>query len=533
MESETNVSEFVNSCFGDDIKSLDKAHELLKYAKEEHSSLAFQVSSANQETPSKIQKVLQDASIAKEHVEVLAQQHLQVKEDVVSHLEKCLPLMDTLTSMLKKVKDLEKCMQYMKWLALVNNLSSEIQGALLVNTTPFQFHSAKVQQSITAGAMPSAVNHFVTLVEISKILQNSKCYNLTQFIHSTIFFWFNILKEKLSSEFEDVLTAMGLPIVSKVTSLPPSTAAKEDLQSKLDTLCTQLLKLQLPEELEIELINSESPAGHKTIILPIQLLLKPLKKRFRFHFYGKKQTNNPEKPEFYFTQVLSWIRDHGDFLDTQIQPILNREQIAHISAKIEFCRGLIQAVVAKAEHDIPELIYDDHLLSHFIDELLSFEAELRFNHGYPAWQPNCIHVLTQNDCFQRWLAIERNFALEKIDNLLSDNGAWSCQYRDISDVDDLKVPQCAESFVTLLSVITDRYKTIPYPSNQLQFLGLQLDLLDDFRVRLLQVAKQEARNPLSTVYCAIINSVNYVIRVLEEWSDQLVTLKSTDYESIM
>lgn len=38
--------------------------------------------------------------------------------------------------------------------------------------------------------------------------------------------------------------------------------------------------------------------------------------------------------------------------------------------------------------------------------------------------------------------------------MLSAEGAWSSQYKDISDVDELKAPDCAETFMTLLLVIT-------------------------------------------------------------------------------
>lgn len=45
-------------------------------------------------------------------------------------------------------------------------------------------------------------------------------------------------------------------------------------------------------------------------------------------------------------------------------------------------------------------------------------------------------------------------ALEKVDAMLSAEGAWSSQYKDISDMDELKAPDCAETFMTLLLVIT-------------------------------------------------------------------------------
>ena len=45
-------------------------------------------------------------------------------------------------------------------------------------------------------------------------------------------------------------------------------------------------------------------------------------------------------------------------------------------------------------------------------------------------------------------------ALEKIDMMLSSPTAWLSQYKDIVDVDELKVPECGESFMTLLTTIT-------------------------------------------------------------------------------
>lgn len=43
-----------------------------------------------------------------------------------------------------------------------------------------------------------------------------------------------------------------------------------------------------------------------------------------------------------------------------------------------------------------------------------------------------------------------------MDAMLSAEGAWSSQYKDISDMDELKAPDCAETFMTLLQVITGK-----------------------------------------------------------------------------
>lgn len=51
-------------------------------------------------------------------------------------------------------------------------------------------------------------------------------------------------------------------------------------------------------------------------------------------------------------------------------------------------------------------------------------------------------------------------AVEKVDAMLSAEGAWSSQYKDITDMDELKAPDCAETFMTLLLVITGINKKI-------------------------------------------------------------------------
>ena len=69
--------------------------------------------------------------------------------------------------------------------------------------------------------------------------------------------------------------------------------------------------------------------------------------------------------------------------------------------------------------------------------------------------------------------------------------------------------------------ISDRYKSLPEPALQLEFLDLQLELLEDFRVRLNQV-KNNTHNILSGQYCAILNTAHFVADVLREWSELVV-----------
>ena len=74
---------------------------------------------------------------------------------------------------------------------------------------------------------------------------------------------------------------------------------------------------------------------------------------------------------------------------------------------MEFIRGLVVLAMDKLLNDIPNMLYDEHIFSHMIDEVLSFDKELKNSYGYPDNQPGCLHVLTQDNCFDKWLRVEK------------------------------------------------------------------------------------------------------------------------------
>lgn len=55
-----------------------------------------------------------------------------------------------------------------------------------------------------------------------------------------------------------------------------------------------------------------------------------------------------------------------------------------------------------------------------------------------------------------------------------------------------------------------------------QFLELQLELIDDWRVRLLQLLHEDYADPLESLMPRILNSLNYVQTVLSEWGVTVV-----------
>uniref|UniRef100_A0A8C1BXW0 RAD50-interacting protein 1 n=1 Tax=Cyprinus carpio carpio TaxID=630221 RepID=A0A8C1BXW0_CYPCA len=326
---------------------------------------------------------------------------------------------------------------------------------------------------------------------------------------------------------EEVLTQFHWPFISPPTQTLSPPANAQELNSQLELLVSQLLSLQTSDDLISEKKEIPSRPGQSQtppLSLPIQIMLLPLSKRFRYHFTGNRQTNNLSKPEWYLTQVLIWMGNSSNFMDEKIQPVLDRAG-AKVNARVELCRGLLTLAQEKLAQDAPRLLYDDALFCHLVDEVLQFEKELRGTHSYPRTYPGVLHILLEETVFQKWLSVERKMAVEKVDAMLSAEGAWSSQYKDITDMDELKAPDCAETFMTLLLVITERYRSLPCPRAQLSFLALQKELVDDFRIRLTQVMKEESRQPLSPRYCAILNAANYISTVLSDWGDNVFFLQ--------
>lgn len=113
------------------------------------------------------------------------------------------------------------------------------------------------------------------------------------------------------------------------------------------------------------------------------------------------------QPEWYLTTVLKWIEDHSNFLSRKIQPLLDEAGLQYLDAVVEFSRGLMMLVMEKFMTDLPDALYDEHTFSHLIDETLTFEKDLHTLYAYPASTPSCLHILTQEKPFTKWIILEK------------------------------------------------------------------------------------------------------------------------------
>lgn len=104
---------------------------------------------------------------------------------------------------------------------------------------------------------------------------------------------------------------------------------------------------------------------------------------------------------------------------------------------------------------------------------------------------------------------------EKMDMILQAENPWLLIDPNIYD-DELKIPKCADQFIRLLEAIKDRYYSLIQPGHQLQFLSLQLELIDNFRRRLVQLHSSGTVESIP-----ILNAINYIKMVLSEWGENV------------
>ena len=58
-------------------------------------------------------------------------------------------------------------------------------------------------------------------------------------------------------------------------------------------------------------------------------------------------------------------------------------------------------------HSILLVLDDEVLFSHFVDETLLFDQELRNTYDLSHVKSSCLQVLSKESCFAKWVALEK------------------------------------------------------------------------------------------------------------------------------
>jgi len=471
----------LNSIFGKDVSKLSSINTLQEQLSQQIKDLDCRLNTANNAMPTELDSALRSCSDVEGRVSSL----ISGQDNLLSSASQLVHDSRTFSTdnqaALNDIACVRGVVQYTVWLKLLDDLSGELEDA------------------VNAGDDRGAVSAYEKIKEVKASLKGSECSHLVSYASSLVEHWFKVIYDRFVADLETVVKCLGWPFIH--TGESRNLSELTDVENGVTRLA-ELVELML-------LIQKQDHDAQYS--LPMKVLLKPLRKRFRFHFLGSKATNNPSKCEWYITQLVSWVSSHAPFLDQNLQPVYDKVGLG-LPATLEFGQGMVELATEKLAIDLPLVMEDDVLLAHTIDQVIGFARDLSSQLEYSSAQPSPLEPLTHPLIFARWIDMERKFAFEKVDEVMRGEGAWESETDGIT-------PRAAESFLTLLLSVTERYKFLSATKHKIDFLELQVELLEDFRVRLVQLVRAEQESPLTSNLCPILNTVDHVITVISNWAD--------------
>ncbi|KAI9844885.1 MAG: hypothetical protein M1837_005171 [Sclerophora amabilis] len=327
----------------------------------------------------------------------------------------------------------------------------------------------------------------------------------------------------------------------------------------------KLLKLQGPELVAQEQVRHESKTSPgPCVLLPLEVMTKPLELRFRYHFDGDRPTNRLDKPEYFMSHIIGLLNSYNSFFEEHLQPVLSkhfkRSNLAlnplNVDSTSAFITSLLPMLKAKVFSVLPRIANQPQLLSHFIHELISFDTSLRDEWGYDGgsgsegWKGLTWNVLVQKDWFGRWLEVEKDFALARYQSIIDSKDGTEIDH-DSFEPGVTKPTKAAIRVNDLLETITDRYRPLSSFSQKLRFLiDIQIAIFDKFHhrlrsgldaylaatssvVRAVQGVSKDDKASARGIsglerLCRIYGSAEYLEKAMEDWSDDLFFLELWD-----
>ncbi|KAL3989356.1 RINT-1 / TIP-1 family protein [Acanthocheilonema viteae] len=316
------------------------------------------------------------------------------------------------------------------------------------------------------------------------------------------------MRKQLLSETEHLVSACVRDLLKKI-HYPLEEAIDPKTHQKLIQQIATLLKC-------LSILDNGSVISQCDRSKILTELVAPLERRFQYHFFTEQKTNDPSKPEWFFTQILNWITANIDLISAILLQVF-KEKTEQNEMMNEYMNELINLVQKKVQNVLTKVQDDPELFSHLIDECVAFENELQ-DLAIPIRSGNVMAVLCEDVYLLKWLQLERESCIAGVENILCGEGCWNNRYHTFSDIDIQQVPECTDQFLLMIESITERYRWIENMDVQSQFLNVQIFMLDDFRLRLIHIS-QQLSSPWQKPFIQILNSAWYIAFVLDEWNE--------------
>lgn len=262
------------------------------------------------------------------------------------------------------------------------------------------------------------------------------------------------------------------------------------------------------------------------------------------------------QPEYFLSHVTDLINQFGGFFTSYLQPILDdKAQSADVSlgwnyynALHAFINAILPMLRQKIDSFLPQITDYPQLMSHFVHELMSFDNEIRETWNYlpdpysdENWKGLTWEVLSKQGWYDRWLQVEKDFALARYRDIIDTPDSGEIDYDGV-EFALTKPTKAAIRVNDLLETITERYQPLSSFSQKLRFLiDIQITIFDQFHERL-QSALEAYLAMTSTLgrtvqgadgqasvegvaglerLCRVFGSAEYLEKKMEDWSNDV------------
>lgn len=252
---------------------------------------------------------------------------------------------------------------------------------------------------------------------------------------------------------------------------------------------------------------------------------------------------------------MDLVNTYSSFFATFLQPIFDDKAQAlgsnlewnFYNAPHAFITTLLPMLRQKISTFLPQISAHPQLLSHFVHELMNFDTEIRDTWDYLPdpyagdWKGMTWEVLTKQGWFDRWLQVEKDFALARYKEIIDAPDSGHIDYEGV-EVSATKPTKAAIRVNDLLETITERYQPLSSFSQKLRFLiDIQITIFDQLHERLRSALEaylamtstigrtvQGAEGQASVEgvaglerLCRVFGSAEYLEKKMEDWSNDV------------
>ncbi|KAJ0424205.1 TIP-1 family-domain-containing protein [Aspergillus carlsbadensis] len=363
------------------------------------------------------------------------------------------------------------------------------------------------------------------------------------------------LASKLRMELKGELTTRLRATLEQIKWPSKELELSDRLRLQWNEHVELLLDLQIAELISHETASKQRNA-QPPVLFPLEVMVHPLQLRFKYHFSGDKPTNRLDKPEYFLAHITDLLNNFGCIFTSFLQPIFEQKsqtfghQLAwHFPSPSDaYITALLPMLRHKVNTYLPQISTHPQLLSHFVHELMNFDNDIRETWNYMPdpysqedWRGLAWEILSKEGWFDRWLQVEKEFALARYKEIVDTPDSGHIDYEGV-DSSATKPTRAAIRVNDLLETITERYQPLSSFSQKLRFLiDIQITIFDQFHERL-HSALEAYLAMTSTIgrtvqgadghasvegiaglerLCRVFGSAEYLEKKMEDWSNDV------------